>query len=74
MSKLIERKIYTDKIKGFFGKEIDLIKVMTGIRRCGKSEVLKLIRDEALKRTDKDHVIFLDFEDYDNSHLLSASI
>lgn len=61
MSKTIERKIYTDKIKGFIGKE--QIKIITGIRRCGKSEILKLLKKEILKTTDKEHIIFINFED-----------
>jgi len=61
MVRTIERKIYTDRIKGFFDKE--QVKVITGIRRSGKSEILKLLRDEALKITDKDHIIFMNFED-----------
>ena len=66
MDKLIERKIYTDKIKGFFDKE--QIKIITGIRRCGKSGILKLVQQEALKITDERHIIFINFEDaeFDN--------
>ena len=63
MENLIERKIYTDKIKGFFNTE--LIKIITGIRRSGKSEILKLIEQEALKQTNKEHIIFINFEDFD---------
>ena len=61
MTQPIERKIYTDKIKGFFDKE--QIKIITGIRRSGKSEILKLMRNEALKVTDGPHIIFINFED-----------
>ena len=39
----------------------DLIKIITGIRRCGKSVILKEIMEE-IKET-SDNVIFLDFED-----------
>jgi len=60
--KSIERKIYTDKIKGFIDKR-DLIKIITGIRRCGKSEILKLIREEVLKLTTEDKIVFINFED-----------
>lgn len=63
MARLIERKIYTDKIKGFFDKE--QIKIITGIRRSGKSEILKLLKNEALKITDEQHIIFINFEDAD---------
>jgi len=66
MDKIIERAIYTDKIKGFIDKEV--IKIITGIRRCGKSEILKLLRNEVLKIADKEHIIFINFEDveFDN--------
>jgi len=39
----------------------DLIKVITGIRRCGKSVLLKHILEEIRERSD--NTIFLDFED-----------
>ncbi|MCL2148260.1 MAG: ATP-binding protein [Methanomassiliicoccaceae archaeon] len=61
MDKLIERKVYTDEIKGFIGKEP--VKVITGVRRCGKSGILGLIREEVAKSTDEGHIIFMNFED-----------
>jgi len=67
MEDLIERTIYTDKIKGYFGKEP--IKIITGIRRCGKSKIMKLLVRDALRQTDEEHVIYLDFEDSDLDHL-----
>jgi uncharacterized protein len=39
---LIERKEYIEKLKSY--KDKDLIKVITGIRRCGKSTLLELYR------------------------------
>ncbi|MCL2721708.1 MAG: ATP-binding protein [Treponema sp.] len=69
MAELIERKVYIDQIKGFVDSE--QIKVITGIRRCGKSEVLKLIKQEILKKTDEEHIIFLNFEDYEHVDLLN---
>lgn len=44
---MIERKIYFEKIKSFIDK--DIIKVLTGIRRSGKSVMLKLIMKELKK-------------------------
>jgi predicted AAA+ superfamily ATPase len=67
MDKIIERAIYTDKIKGFIDKEV--IKIITGIRRCGKSEILKLIKEEVLKTINKDHIIFMNFEDIDFDYI-----
>ena len=37
---MIERKEYLEKLKNF--KDKDLIKVITGIRRCGKSTLFDL--------------------------------
>ena len=67
MDKIIERSIYTDKIKGFIGKEV--IKIITGIRRCGKSEILKLLRQEVLKLTDQAHIVFINFEDVEFDYI-----
>ena len=58
---LVERKIYTDRIKGFFGTEP--VKVIIGMRRCGKSGILGLVLSEALKVTDERHIIHINFED-----------
>jgi len=65
----VERNIYTDKIKGFFDKE--QIKIITGIRRSGKSEILKLIRNEASNVTDEEHIIFINFEDAEFDDIVS---
>lgn len=44
---MIERELYISQIKPFMGK--DIIKVLTGIRRCGKSVMLELIKNELIK-------------------------
>ena len=67
MTKLIGRKIYIDRIKGFIDTEF--IKVITGVRRCGKSEILKLIKQEVLKNTNEEHIIFINFEDMEFSEI-----
>ena len=38
---MIKRELYMSRIRPFIGS--DLIKVMTGIRRCGKSVMLELV-------------------------------
>jgi predicted AAA+ superfamily ATPase len=48
-----------DAIREFY--DVDLIKIITGIRRCGKSVILKQIIEEIRGRSD--NIIFLDFED-----------
>lgn len=54
---MIIRETYLSKIRPFIGK--DIIKVLTGIRRGGKSVLLGQIRDEI----NSPHTIFLNFED-----------
>ena len=60
---MIVREAYLSKIRPFIGK--DIIKVLTGIRRGGKSVLLEQIRDEI----NSIHTIFLNFEDLSNQHL-----
>ena len=47
MKKLIERKEYLDKLLSY--KDRDMIKVVTGLRRSGKSTLLELFRDCLLR-------------------------
>ena len=46
MNVMIKRETYMKQIRPFIGG--DLIKVVTGIRRSGKSVMLELIQDELL--------------------------
>lgn len=60
------------RIRPFMGT--DLVKVMTGIRRSGKSVMLELIRQELLESGIKpEQFITINFEDMSYSHLLTAS-
>ena len=60
---LIKRTQYLEKIRRFY--ESNLIKVLTGIRRCGKSVLLSQIKDELVSEygISKDHIISINFED-----------
>lgn len=55
---MIKREHYLKQIRGFYHS--DSIKVITGIRRSGKSVILDLIREEIAKETD--NIIYLNFE------------
>lgn len=55
---MLKREHYLSKIRGFYGS--DLIKVITGVRRCGKSVVLEEIKNE-LSQESK-NIIYLNFE------------
>ena len=56
----ISRKRYIDKLKLFIDKPV--IKVLTGMRRVGKSTLLTMIRDEILKNIPDENKIYLNFE------------
>ena len=56
---MIQRDKYLTPIREFY--DSDLIKIITGIRRCGKSVILRAIQEEIQKHSD--NVLFLDFED-----------
>lgn len=64
----IVRKEYLERLRNLKHKK--LIKIITGIRRCGKSTVMEMFRDELLENgVEENQIIFLNFEDYDNKHL-----
>ena len=44
---LFKREKYLSKIRGFY-VAVDIIKVITGVRRCGKSSLMMMIRDELI--------------------------
>ncbi len=56
---MIYREHYIAPVREFY--DSDLIKIITGIRRSGKSIILEQIKDEIKKKTD--NVISLNFED-----------
>ena len=59
---MIKREKYLSQIRDFYDK--DLIKVIIGIRRSGKSVLLKQIINELEDNgIDKDHIIYINFED-----------
>lgn len=56
---MIYREHYIKPVREFY--DSDLIKIITGIRRSGKSIILEQIKDEISKKTD--NIIYLNFED-----------
>lgn len=66
--KLIERKHYTDKLNSLRNKKI--IKVITGVRRCGKSTLMQLFQKQLLDSgIDKNCITTINFENYDYFNL-----
>lgn len=66
--KIIQRDRYYKKLIALKDKQI--IKVITGVRRCGKSTLLKQYREYLKKQSVEDNrIIFINFEDYDFAEL-----
>ena len=57
---MIIREKYLSKIRPFY--DVDLIKVITGIRRCGKSVIMNQIIDEVKMNNNNSNIIYLNFE------------
>ena len=58
---MIKRELYLAQLRTFIDKP--LIKVLTGIRRCGKSALLSMLKDELTARGIKnDNIIYINFE------------
>jgi uncharacterized protein len=64
MDSLIERKQYMQQLRNL--KDQNLIKVISGVRRCGKSTLLQMFADELLTNgVVSTQIQFLNFEDLD---------
>lgn len=60
--KLFKRESYLRKIRGFYDSD-DIIKVITGVRRCGKSSLMEMIAAEVLEKgVPKENVIYIDLD------------
>lgn len=61
---MINRELYIEQIAPYIDKPF--VKVITGIRRCGKSVVLRLIREELLRRgVTEQYIIYMNFESFE---------
>jgi len=70
---MIKRENYLVQIRKFY--HMDLIKVITGIRRCGKSVLLQQIMEELKEEgISLEQIIYINFEDYDYSFIRTGEI
>ncbi len=68
----LKRDLYLQQIRPFY--ESDIIKVITGVRRAGKSVLLNFIMEELIESgIDDRHVIYLNLEDMDYEYIVNAS-
>ena len=69
LNKRILRTEYLQILKDF--KDKDIIKIVTGIRRCGKSTLMEIFQDYLRENgVDENHIISINFEDYNYVDLL----
>ncbi len=60
---MVKRERYLQRIRPFYDSE--MVKVITGIRRCGKSTLMQQIIAEIQQRNvADDHIIYINFENY----------
>ena len=70
---LYKREKYLKKIRPFYSEE-DLIKVITGVRRCGKSSLTETICDELKQTMDvkDEQIIYIDLDSRKNRNIKTA--
>lgn len=69
--KLIQRELYMARLRAL--REKAIIKVITGVRRCGKSTLMQLFQKELLQSgVSEKQIISINFEDYDFVELRNA--
>ena len=75
---MINRPIYVDKIMAYVNTPF--VKILTGIRRCGKSTILKMLIDEMKEQGIRDEQILhysfdsLEYEDIKTANALFAHL
>lgn len=60
---MINRENYMNKLLSY--KDTEFIKVITGIRRCGKSSLLKLFMNKLKEENPRTNVIYMNFESFE---------
>ena len=68
---MYQRELYLRQIRPFYRNE--QIKMLTGVRRAGKTELLKMIQRELLEETDERHIVYLSFELLENRRYRDAA-
>ena len=61
---MVKRELYLQRIRPFYHSE--MVKVLTGIRRCGKSTLMRQIMEEIRQdpMQDESRILYINFEDY----------
>ena len=70
---MILRPDYIEAVKPFM--DAPLVKILTGVRRCGKSTIFEMIRQELLERgIPEDHIIMKKYTEMDIRDTITAKL
>ncbi len=68
---MLKRDLYLKKLEMYTGR--DVCKIMTGVRRCGKTTIFRQFMDELLESgVSEDNIVYLNFESLIYSYFNSA--
>lgn len=68
---IIQRPLYIEKIKPFI--DVKIVKILSGIRRCGKTTILEMVKQELLSRgVDEKHIITRRYTNVDYGMLFDS--
>ncbi|NLJ09406.1 MAG: AAA family ATPase, partial [Treponema sp.] len=69
---MIPRELYLKKVRPFMNTPV--VKVFTGIRRCGKSVLLQLVQAELIRQgVDPNRILALNFESAADNRIRSTA-
>ena len=69
---ILKREIYLEQIRPYY--DSDIIKVITGVRRSGKSVLLEAIRDELIQNgINGSRIIYINLEDLDYEYIKNST-
>lgn len=68
----IFRAKYIEKIQNFIDRPI--VKILTGMRRVGKSTILNIIKDDVLKDIPEENKIYMNFESFEFFEIKDAEL
>lgn len=66
---MINRNLYINKLLAY--KDTEFIKVITGLRRCGKSSLLKIFMEKIIEENNKANVIYMNFESFEFDDIIN---
>ena len=68
---MIERPLYTNKILSYL--DTPFVKILTGVRRCGKSTIMKMVMNELQNRgIEKQRILYYNFDSLEHEDLKTS--